>query len=381
MKAFATRFVLITFLAFFGNEFIFDFGISRVIILSAGLLVRLFISIIDSLWAYIFRQIFKTPESILLISNVDINSSEYSSDLSENLQTFGNYEIHSDMYSTIEYIYRIKDHEIVILIWDIPKSDLQDLADKVNIAGKTFIHIPEGLLLDDMIFTPQKFGPILWLVYQSSNIEDRWRVVKRLIDIIWSGLGIIIFSPIMIIIYTLVVLSDWFPWFFIQKRVGKNEKEFTFIKFRTMKSEFCTGINYGWESAEEYEQLLIDAYNMRPWSILPKIKNDPRITRIWRFLRRTSLDELPSLFCVFWWKMSLVWPRPHLPKEVDKYNIWQKKLLSVKPGITWYAQIWWRDKIDFNSEANFDLYYIRNWSIIFDLYIILATLKVVNKGN
>ncbi len=381
MKSFAIWFVLITFLAYFGNQFIFLYGISRVILLAAGFFVRLFISILDSLGWYFFEKIFKNPESILLISNIDINASEFTSDLLENLQTFGKYDIHTDMYSTMEYIYRIRDHNILMLIWDIPKDELQNLVDKVNIAGKTFIHIPEWLLLDDMIFTPQRFGPILGLVYKSSNIEDRARVVKRLIDIFWSVLMIILLSPIFIIVYILVILSDWFPAFYIQKRVGKNENEFDFIKFRTMKKQFCTGEKYGWENAETYEQELIDTYNIRPGSILPKIKNDPRITKLWRLLRKTSIDEIPSLFCVLAGKMSLVWPRPHLPKEVDKYNTRQKKLLSVKPGITWYAQIRWRDKIDFNNEANFDLYYIRNWSILFDMYIILATMKVVNKWN
>ena len=381
MKALATRFVIITFLAYFGNWYIFIYGISRFIIISSGFVVWGLLSIVDSIWAYIYRQIFKAPETILLISNIDTNNADFASDLPNNLQAFGNYEIHSDMYSTMDYIYHIKDHDVVMLVWDLPKDELQDLADKVNIAGKIFIHIPEWLLLDDMIFTPQRFWPILGLVYKSSNIEDRARVAKRLIDIIWSFLGIILFSPIMLVIYILVVLSDWFPAIYTQTRIGKNEKPFKFIKFRTMKKQFCTGDKYGGQKAEEYYQELIVSQNIRPWSILPKIGDDPRVTRIGKFLRKTSLDELPSLFCVLWGSMSLVGPRPHLPTEVDNYNTRQKKLLSVKPGITWYAQIWWRDKIDFNDEANFDLYYIRNWSIRFDIYIILATMKVVTKGN
>ena len=381
IKTLATRFVIITFLAYFGNGYIFIYGISRFILISSGFVVWSLISMADWVWWYIYSQIFKNPETILLISNVDTNNTDFASNLPNNLQAFGNYEIHSDMYSTMDYIYHIKDHDVIMLVWDLPKDELQDLADKVNIAGKIFIHIPEWLLLDDMIFTPQRFWPILGLVYKSSNIEDRARVAKRLIDIIWSFLGIILFSPIMLVIYILVVLSDWFPAIYTQTRIGKNEKPFKFIKFRTMKKQFCTGDKYGGQKAEEYYQELIVSQNIRPWSILPKIGDDPRVTRIGKFLRKTSLDELPSLFCVLWGSMSLVGPRPHLPTEVDNYNTRQKKLLSVKPGITWYAQIWWRDKIDFNDEANFDLYYIRNWSIRFDMYIILATMKVVTKGN
>jgi lipopolysaccharide/colanic/teichoic acid biosynthesis glycosyltransferase len=100
-----------------------------------------------------------------------------------------------------------------------------------------------------------------------------------------------------------------------------------------------------------------------------------------RFLRKTSLDELPQLFCIFRWTMSLVWPRPHLPNEVKNYESRQKRLLSIKPGITWYAQVFGRDNLDFEEEAKLDLYYIQNWSLFLDAYIVLATFWVVFKGK
>ena len=136
---------------------------------------------------------------------------------------------------------------------------------------------------------------------------------------------------------------------------------------------------YGWEEAEKLYKKLIDSdSNKRKW-VLPKIENDPRITRVWKFLRKTSLDELPQLFSVFIGTMSLVWPRPHLENEVAKYEPWQKRLLSIKPWITGYAQVFWRDSLSFDQEAKLDLYYIQNRSIRLDIYVIVWTFGVIFK--
>jgi lipopolysaccharide/colanic/teichoic acid biosynthesis glycosyltransferase len=140
-------------------------------------------------------------------------------------------------------------------------------------------------------------------------------------------------------------------------------------------------VGYGGKQADDLYQKLIESdANIRQW-VLPKIANDPRVTRVGKFLRKTSLDELPQLFCVFRWTMSLIGPRPHLPDEVKNYELRQKRLLSIKPGITWYAQVFGRDNLDFQEEAKLDLYYIQNRSLFLDAYIILATFGVVFKGK
>jgi lipopolysaccharide/colanic/teichoic acid biosynthesis glycosyltransferase len=105
------------------------------------------------------------------------------------------------------------------------------------------------------------------------------------------------------------------------------------------------------------------------------------VTRVGRFLRRTSLDELPSLWNVLTWEMSLVGPRPHEGFEVSRYKPRQRRLLSMKPWITWYAQIKWRDALSFDDEANYDLYYMQHWSLRFDLYVLCMTIGVVLKGR
>ena len=154
-------------------------------------------------------------------------------------------------------------------------------------------------------------------------------------------------------------------------------KPFTFMKFRSMYTHLSVGENYGWEEAWKLKQeLMKSAQNIRKWE-LQKIKNDPRVTRVGWFLRKTSFDELPNLFSVLWWDMSLVWPRPHELFEVERYKHRQKRLLSAKPWITWYAQIFGRDTLTFDEEANLDLYYIQNRSIFLDLYVLIATVRVI----
>ena len=117
----------------------------------------------------------------------------------------------------------------------------------------------------------------------------------------------------------------------MQKRVGRTGNLFTFIKFRSMYLDDCVGDKYGGDKAmKKWEDLMDSDKNVRKGE-LQKIEDDPRVTRVGKFLRRTSLDELPNLFSVFWGTMSLVGPRPHLPREIEKYKAWHKRLLSVKP--------------------------------------------------
>jgi lipopolysaccharide/colanic/teichoic acid biosynthesis glycosyltransferase len=138
-------------------------------------------------------------------------------------------------------------------------------------------------------------------------------------------------------------------------------------------------VGYGGKEAEDLYQKLIESDANNRKGILPKIKDDPRVTKLGKILRKTSLDELPQLFQIFIGDMALVGPRPHLPNEVAKYEPWMKRVLSIKPGITGYAQVFGRDNLPFEEEARLDLYYIQNWSLSMDLYVIFATFGVVFK--
>ena len=163
-------------------------------------------------------------------------------------------------------------------------------------------------------------------------------------------------------------------------RVGKEGKMCKLFKFRSMLIQYCTGNEYAKETAEEYERELIRKQNSKDGPVY-KIADDPRVTRVGRFIRRWSIDELPQLFNVFLGNMSLVGPRPHQPREVAKYEFHQKKVLDIKPGVTGMGQISGRSDLTFEEEVKIDTYYIENWTILLDLAIVLRTPLAVLKGR
>jgi len=202
---------------------------------------------------------------------------------------------------------------------------------------------------------------------------DGWgRITKRFFDIIFSTIFIIIFSPIMLIFALAVKLESRGPVIYKNERVSKSGT-FKLFKFRSMLLEYCVGEGYeNAEKAIQYEKELIERQNTKEGPVY-KIINDPRITRVGRFIRRWSIDELPQFFNVFLGSMSLVGPRPHQPREVAKYERHHRKVLGVKPGLTGLAQISGRSDLSFEDEVKLDTYYVENWSLLFDLAILLQT--------
>lgn len=206
---------------------------------------------------------------------------------------------------------------------------------------------------------------------------DGWgRVTKRGFDLLGSLLGLIILSPVFLISAIAIKLDSKGTIFFKYlddgsrvKRVGQLGKLFNFYKFRTMYPN-THNLRYT-ELAEK---------NTREGSPLVKIKNDPRVTRVGRILRKTSIDELPQLINVLRGEMSLVGPRPHLPEEVAKYQKHHKFVLTIKPGITGLAQTSGRSDLDFEEEIRLDTYYIEHWSLWMDVKILFKTVGALFRG-
>ena len=203
------------------------------------------------------------------------------------------------------------------------------------------------------------------------------KVIKRLMDIIGALIGIAFFAPLMIFIAFIIKLTSDGPVLFKQKRAGYRGELFTFFKFRTMKSNCDESIH------KKYVQNLINGKNGRlnngsENQPLYKIVKDPRVTKVGRFLRRTSLDELPQFFNVLFGQMSLVGPRPPIPYELADYHNWHyRRVLDAKPGLTGYWQVYGRSRTTFDEMVRMDLYYVRNQSLWFDIQIILKTLTAV----
>lgn len=194
---------------------------------------------------------------------------------------------------------------------------------------------------------------------------------KRLFDIAGSFAGIILFLPLFLIVAPLIRITSPGPIFFRQERIGRFGKKFLLIKFRTMRQETSSDIH------RKYVTDFIRNSSARAdcsSGPIYKMKDDPRITSTGRFLRRTSLDEVPQFFNVLLGHMSLVGPRPALEYEVDLYDIWhRRRVFEVKPGMTGIWQIKGRSRTDFDTMVRMDIRYIKSWSPVMDIELVLKT--------
>lgn len=191
-----------------------------------------------------------------------------------------------------------------------------------------------------------------------------YNISKRALDIIASTLGLIILSPVLLVVAILIKLESKGPAIFSQKRIGLNKKEFKMYKFRSMV-----------QNAEELKEKLAKENEMS--GPMFKMKNDPRVTKVGRFIRKTSIDELPQLINVLKGEMSLVGPRPSLPKEVSKFEPWMLRRLQVKPGLTCYWQVSGRNNIDFDEWMELDIKYVNERRFWLDLKLIFKTFFVL----
>jgi exopolysaccharide biosynthesis polyprenyl glycosylphosphotransferase len=193
-------------------------------------------------------------------------------------------------------------------------------------------------------------------------------LLKRSLDVVGSTAALTLLLPVFVGCALAVKASSSGPVFFRQIRVGRNGQTFRCFKFRTMQPG----------SQERQEQLRSASIQDGPAFKLP---DDPRITRVGRVLRRYSLDELPQFLNVLIGDMSMVGPRPPLPAEVEKYSPWQRRRISVKPGLTCIWQVHGRNRVSFDRWVAMDLHYIDHWSLWLDIKLILLTVRVVLAGT
>ncbi len=208
------------------------------------------------------------------------------------------------------------------------------------------------------------------LKIELENIEENkenlkfYEICKRGIDIIGAGSGLLLLSPVIAIVSCAVKFTSKGPIFFSQKRVGKNGQLFDMYKFRSMVV-----------NAEELKEKLANQNEMS--GPMFKMKDDPRVTKVGKFIRKTSLDELPQLWNVLKGDMSLVGPRPSLPKEVKQFEKWMYKRLTVKPGLTCYWQVSGRNNIDFEDWMKLDISYVEDRNLWIDIKLIFKTVFVL----
>jgi exopolysaccharide biosynthesis polyprenyl glycosylphosphotransferase len=205
-----------------------------------------------------------------------------------------------------------------------------------------------------------------------NEAQSAARVIKRLMDIVGSASALLFLSPIFLLVALLVKLSSEGPIFFKQERLGQFGKTFTFLKFRSMHA------NNDHQIHQNFIRRVIkgehDGRAEGGGKAVFKMTNDPRITRVGRFIRRTSLDELPQFINVLIGEMSLVGPRPPIAYECEEYDIWhRRRVLEVQPGITGLWQVKGRSRVRFDDMVRLDLQYARTWSLWLDVQILLQT--------
>ncbi len=200
------------------------------------------------------------------------------------------------------------------------------------------------------------------------NKKNIYKTIKTSFDLIFALIVLILGLPFFILIALFIKLSSRGPIFFLQERVGKNNKSFKCIKFRTMHPE----------AKDLLENLISNNENLRKeFENNHKLKNDPRITRFGKFLRKTSLDEIPQFLNVLKMEMSIIGPRPIVKEEIRKYENSFKKVISIKPGITGLWQVSGRNNLSYKRRVELDCLYIDHMSLIMDLRITVRTLGVI----
>jgi len=210
-------------------------------------------------------------------------------------------------------------------------------------------------------------------------LSDFTRGTKRFVDIAIASTTLALLSPLWILIAALIKFDSEGSCFYAQERVGMDGRIFLVYKFRTMRIDSNTDIH------REYQRKFIaghaEANVGDATKPAYKLRNDPRITRVGRVLRRLSLDEIPQLYNVLRGDMSIVGPRPPIPYEVESYDLWHRKRLDMKPGLTGLWQVSGRNRLPFEEMVKLDLFYIENWSLLFDFKIILRTVLAIVRGD
>lgn len=377
----STGLMLIVILIFIRRE-LFD---SRFMVLAGWILAIIYIAIARSFIRLIQRALFKYGigvHKVILVGNsrtTDNLIHEFSSQKDsgyEVVRRFRDFSIETAQ-ELGEFLKSREVDEVIQGDPNLSKTEILRLYDFADEHHLTFKYAADLLGTKVLKTEVAEVAGIPVVEVKKTPLDGWGRIVKRICDVIGSFVLIIITSPIMILAIIAIKIDSQGPIFFSQRddgnplyRVGQGGRSFRYFKFRSMLP--------GTDSMR-YKEL--SDKNLRTNGPMVKIKDDPRITRVGKFIRRWSIDELPELVLVLFGRMSLVGPRPHLPEEVAKYEHHHKKVLTIKPGITGLAQTSGRGDLTFEEEVKIDNYYIENWSILFDLAILIRTPIAVFKGR
>ncbi len=286
-----------------------------------------------------------------------------------------------DKKKVIDKIRNRNIQSIISFAYDRENTALREIISLSRIYGISFSY-PKYLPENEYFSKREWFiGGIPTIELTSVSITPWERIIKRFIDILIAGLGLLFLFPLFIVIGIIIKIEDASgPVFFANRRIGQDGKLFSLYKFRYMYWKYSVKDAYGVTEKEDealkFEENLKKENDTRDGPLY-KIKNDPRKMRFGKILEKLSLDELPQLYNVLKWDMSIIGPRPHQPREVDLYDEEDKQVLTIKPWITGMAQVYWRERNTFKEEMSLDRRYIESYSLALDCIILARTLIVV----
>ncbi len=261
-------------------------------------------------------------------------------------------------------IVKLGINSVIFAVSDAPNQLIMDLVEKCELNKAEFKFVPRVLdIIESRVSSDEVVGVPL-ITVKEIKLYGLNALLKRVSDLVYSAVLLVFAAPVIGLIALLIKLDSPGGAFFVQRRVGLGGREFDMYKFRSMRS------------GAERELDKVASMNEADGLIF-KMRNDPRVTRVGRFLRKWSLDELPQIFNVIKGQMSFVGPRPPLPEEVRNYNSWHRKRLRVAPGMTGLWQVSGRSDISFDEMVKLDIYYIESWSLWQDIKILLRTVPVV----
>ena len=286
----------------------------------------------------------------------------------------------SDIKGLPEAIRESRANEVIITDPNVSGDALFDVMMRVGrrrgvefrIAPSLFNCLPRKTEIDQI-------GALPMISLFREPLGPAARVVKRASDLVIASVTLALLSPLWLLIAIVIKLDSRGPVFYKQERVGMDGRIFLFYKFRTMRKGADDAAHR--EYQQKYIAGNVDAVMIEGERPAYKLVGDARITRSGRWLRRLSLDELPQLLNVLRGDMSVVGPRPPIPYEVEAYQLWHRKRLDMKPGLTGLWQVSGRNRLPFDEMVRLDLFYIENWSLLLDLKIILRTLPVMLRGD
>ena len=329
----------------------YDIGVQRVLLVGAGDVGRM-----------VMRTMVARPDyGLKLIGFLDDHPVKSTTDVGR-FKALGPVENVADVI-----VQQAIDRVIICLPWQTHRTIQRLLRECEQVSIKAYV-VPDLFQLTKNQMKFEELNGIPLLSTRDISIQGWNLVIKRTFDILVGGLMALVTLPVMLAIALAIRIDTPGPTFYSQTRVGRNGRPFRCHKFRSMVN-----------NAEELRDRVAELNESS--GPLFKIRNDPRLTRVGRFIRRYSLDELPQLFNVLHGEMSLIGPRPNLPGEVGQYQEWMKKRLVVSPGLTGLWQVSGRSDLTFDEMVLLDIYYVENWSIGLDVSILLRSVPAVLRAR